>query len=102
MWWISLLVILFLAYILLILFYHQGFERTSIIDNSGAGHTSISIVIPVRNEAANILDLLQDISEQAYAKELFEIIVVDDHSTDQTLSLYISSKKPILNWLSKF
>ncbi len=87
MWWISLLVILFLAYILLILFYHQGFERTPIIDNSGAGHTSISIVIPVRNEAANILNLLQDISEQAYAKELFEIIVVDDHSTDQTLSL---------------
>ncbi len=87
MWWISLLVLLFLAYILLILVYHQGFERTPIVERSAKRHTSISIVIPVRNEAANIAALLQDIREQQYSIELFEIIVVDDHSTDQTLQL---------------
>lgn len=92
MWWISLLVLLFLAYILLILVYHQGFERTPIVERGAKGHTSISIVIPVRNEAENIISLLQDILEQQYSKDLYEIIVVDDHSTDETFVLVQSFK----------
>jgi cellulose synthase/poly-beta-1,6-N-acetylglucosamine synthase-like glycosyltransferase len=93
MWWVALLVLLFLAYTLLILVYHQGFERTTVISNSSVGHTSISIVIPIRNEAANIVDLLADIKEQNYSVELFEVIVVDDHSTDNTLSLVQAFKE---------
>ena len=92
MWWIQLLVLLFLVYILLILIYHQGFIRTIILKPEQAPHTSFSIVIPVRNEAENILSLLQDIKEQNYPLHLFEVIVVDDHSTDETLHLLLEYK----------
>jgi cellulose synthase/poly-beta-1,6-N-acetylglucosamine synthase-like glycosyltransferase len=87
MWWVALLVLIFLAYIFLILVYHQGFERTLVIPNETRGHTSVSIVIPVRNESANIAALLEDIKEQNYPRELYEVIVVDDHSTDDTLPI---------------
>ncbi|WP_238395867.1 glycosyltransferase [Pontibacter pudoricolor] len=47
----------------------------------------LSIIIPVRNEAANILSLLQDLEKQHYPKLLFEVIVVDDHSEDETRTI---------------
>ncbi len=50
-------------------------------------HTKISIIIPARNEEANIGKLLVALSNQSYPKELVEIIVVDDHSTDNTSSI---------------
>ncbi len=48
-----------------------------------------TIVIPVRNEADSILELLQDMDEQRIGKETypankFEVIVVDDASEDST------------------
>lgn len=46
---------------------------------------SITVVIPVRNEAENIQHLLDDLSQQTYPK--FEVIVADDSSTDNTLSI---------------
>ena len=49
--------------------------------------TTISVIIPVRNEAANIVALLRDLEAQQYPKELLEVLVVDDHSTDNTVQL---------------
>lgn len=45
----------------------------------------ISVIIPVRNEALNIGNLLNDLLLQEFRK--FEIIVVNDHSEDETLSV---------------
>jgi chlorobactene glucosyltransferase len=42
----------------------------------------VSILIPARNEAANILTLLQSIHEQDYQN--YEVIVLDDDSLDDT------------------
>ncbi len=47
----------------------------------------ISVIIPVRNEAENILLLLQDLEKQTYSKHKFEVIVADDDSTDDTLKI---------------
>lgn len=44
----------------------------------------VSVVIAVRNEAENIGALIEDLSKQTYPKSLFEVIIVDDHSTDGT------------------
>jgi dolichol-phosphate mannosyltransferase len=44
----------------------------------------VSIVIPVHNEADNILSLLEEIVAAMSLTEAYEIIVVDDGSTDQT------------------
>lgn len=47
----------------------------------------VSVLIPVRNEAANIAQLVNDILAQDYPKEKLEIIVIDDHSTDDTAAI---------------
>lgn len=47
----------------------------------------ISLIIPARNEETNIGKLLAALSNQSYPKELTEIIVVDDHSTDNTATI---------------
>lgn len=49
--------------------------------------TKISVIIPARNEAENILKCLHSILNQNYPASLFEIIVVDDHSEDETAFL---------------
>jgi cellulose synthase/poly-beta-1,6-N-acetylglucosamine synthase-like glycosyltransferase len=49
--------------------------------------TKVSILIPARNEAANILACLESISQQSYPTPLFEVIVLDDHSEDDTFFL---------------
>lgn len=47
----------------------------------------LSVIIPVRNEAANIHVLLSDLQVQYLPKKHFEVIVVDDASTDRTAEI---------------
>jgi len=49
--------------------------------------TTLSILIPARNEAQNIGKTLDAILAQNYPSHLFEIIVIDDHSTDDTATI---------------
>lgn len=49
--------------------------------------TSITVIIPVRNESEGIRQLLQDLSQQCYPQHLLQVLVVDDHSDDQTTAL---------------
>ncbi len=46
--------------------------------------TRISVVIPVRDEAATIGQLIEDLNDQRYTSTLFEVLVVNDSSTDDT------------------
>ena len=54
--------------------------RITVKNNEG-----VSVVVAARNEAENINDLLQDLSQQTYEK--FEVILVDDHSSDDTAKI---------------
>ncbi|MEQ8323400.1 MAG: glycosyltransferase [Vicingaceae bacterium] len=45
---------------------------------------SLSIVIPFRNEEKNLKSLLKELNRQSYAKNLIEVIAVDDHSEDNS------------------
>lgn len=47
--------------------------------------TGLSVVIPVRNEAENILPLIEEIDAALQGSIDYEIIYVDDGSTDETL-----------------
>lgn len=47
----------------------------------------MTVVIPVHDEEANILPLLAEIRQQLDGRYLYEVIVVDDHSTDGTEAL---------------
>lgn len=47
----------------------------------------ISVIIPVRNEAAHIGVLLNDLERQTLARQHFEVWVMDDASTDKTAEI---------------
>ncbi len=44
----------------------------------------ISVIVPAYNEAGNIANCLASLVQQTFPREQYEIIVVDDGSTDQT------------------
>src|SRR5216117_732871 len=80
--------ILFLLYTILLLWFWRAWISIppfiGLIKNRS---TQFSIIIPARNEELNIENLLNALKNQEYPKEKFEIIVVDDHSTDGTAAV---------------
>ena len=98
-------VALFAGYAVLIIYYRQcwqqipDYQPTKQYNKNGPGitiennTTKITIIIPARNEAQHIGRCLQSIIQQTYPAELFEVIVVDDHSTDNTAAIVQSLAK---------
>lgn len=56
------------------------------IDTDFSPSVKISVVIAARNEAQNIIDCLKALDKIIYPKELMEIILINDHSEDNTVS----------------
>ena len=52
--------------------------------DAGPSRTKISVLVPARNEQANIAACIDSLSRQSYPRHLYEVIVIDDHSTDRT------------------
>lgn len=72
-------------YVLLIGSFCWGFERvTSFVPSSVKAKTRFTIIVPFRNEAQNLPFLLASISCLDYPKAMFEVILVDDDSTDDS------------------
>jgi cellulose synthase/poly-beta-1,6-N-acetylglucosamine synthase-like glycosyltransferase len=53
----------------------------------------VSIIIAARNEEMNIVQCIKSLIAQTYPENKFEIIITDDHSTDQTVSIIKSFQK---------
>jgi glycosyltransferase involved in cell wall biosynthesis len=70
--------------------------QTERMMTSAEGRPEFSVVAPVRNEAANVETLIQEIS-QALAGRAFEIIFVDDSSQDDTRARLFALKSKIPN-----
>jgi cellulose synthase/poly-beta-1,6-N-acetylglucosamine synthase-like glycosyltransferase len=64
--------------------------------------TFISVVIPARNEAAHIQECLESILDVDYPPHLYEVTVIDDHSTDHTARLVEGFSQVRLLSLSDF
>lgn len=84
--------ILLILYSLLILFYWYGWSRMREFKEHFEPIVKFSIVIPARNEAEHISKCLDGILDQDYPDALFEIIVVNDHSSDNTAEVVDSYK----------
>lgn len=83
-WTVSLLLIcLYIAFIFL---YIRYWKKLSFFKFTEGYHpkTVISVLIPARNEQDYILHCLNAIVKGNYPQTLFEIIVIDDHSDDET------------------
>ena len=76
-------------YLLMVMYYFVGWLRLkkSETGNQKSNLLFVSIVIPTRNESEYIQACLESIFKQNYPKEKFEVVVVDDYSTDPTLRL---------------
>lgn len=81
--------ILLLSYSLLLLYYKILWDTVDEVQTPSRTKpkTKISIIIAARNEEDNIGRLLDSIQAQKYPDKLFEILVVDDFSTDETASI---------------
>ena len=76
-------------YSLLLLYYKIQWdvhEEVS-LDKDFSPSTFVTILIPARNEAANIGHLLKSLLEQDYPKKLMQLIVIDDFSEDNTAEI---------------
>jgi len=89
---------LFVAYGLLIDYYRKAWTAIPEFEASAhSGHTPISVLIPVRNEEANIAQCLESLSRQSYSKSLYQVIIIDDHSTDATHAIIAGLQLPGMN-----
>jgi cellulose synthase/poly-beta-1,6-N-acetylglucosamine synthase-like glycosyltransferase len=83
--WIITLTSLIL-YILKLIQYNTGWKKVIEFEPfNNPDKTFVSIIIPVRNEEDKIKRLLEDLLKQDYPKQLFEVILVNDHSGDLTI-----------------
>ncbi len=81
---------LFILYSILVIYYWRAFisiPDTKDLNEEIAIENSlvyISVIIPARNEEDNIGILLNALQEQTLSQDRFEVIVINDHSTDKT------------------
>ena len=81
-------IVLLLVYGILFQYYSSWWSAfPEFITGRQAPSIKISVIVPARNEEANIAACLQSICAQDYPAALFQIIVVDDHSTDKTYEI---------------
>ncbi len=88
---IIVLSIVLLVYVVLIAELIWGFGKVkTFIRTDAVPKNSFSIIVPFRNEEKNLRKLLRSISDLNYPKELFELIMVDDFSKDNSERVYIN------------
>lgn len=74
-------------YTLFVLFFLSGLRRTKVNKKNITNWPTAAIVIAARNEETNLPNLFQDLAQLDYPKELLDIVIADDRSSDNTWSL---------------
>ncbi len=75
------------VYILFVLFFLTGLRKLKPVANQITDWPHVSVVVAARNEEQNLANLLQDFSQLDYPTDKLDIIIVDDRSSDKTLSI---------------
>ena len=65
----------------------KAFQDFTVVDAAPSSTLTISVIVPARNEAANIAACLHSICRQQYPRHLLQVIIIDDHSTDDTFAI---------------
>lgn len=73
--------VFFVIYLLMLLQMNIAWHRLPLREKNSIKHLKVSVVIPFRNEAAHLQQLVDDLNRQSYPD--FEVLFVNDHSTDQ-------------------
>jgi len=81
-------IIIFLSYSILIGIITIGWLKLKVFRHVvPSPEVIVSIIVAARDESVNINRLLNSLLNQDYPSHLYEIIIVDDHSTDNTTHL---------------
>lgn len=82
------IVIISALYYFLIIYLIIGFDKVTLFTITEVSlNQEFSIVIPFRNEAKNMIHLINSLSQINYDKTRFEILFIDDDSTDDSVKL---------------
>jgi len=74
-----------IAYFLLILWFYLGWRKLRTTQHLKTFNpVTVSVVVAVRNEEGNIEKLIRDLLTQDFDNEMFEILIINDHSEDYT------------------
>lgn len=77
-----------ILYVLLVFYLLRGWKNIEFFSKENCNPTTkVSILIAARNEERNIKATIECLLAQSYPKALTEIIIVDDHSTDNTAEI---------------
>jgi len=88
-------IILIISYSLIIIFFFIGlfiYREKRISEKK-----FVSVVIPTLNEENNIKNIISDLKKQSYPTNLFEIIIIDDNSKDNTVKIIRSYQQDMNN-----
>lgn len=81
-------IIIFGCYAVLVMLLLFGWARAMEMESKPAAEEKkISVIIPFRNEEANLPALISSLQSQVYPTEKFEVVLVNDHSTDESFVL---------------
>jgi len=99
MWVITLVItaVVSLNYAFLILFFRRGWKKLPSNVKPSKGNTFISVLIPVRNEQENIPVLIKQLKKQSYQNGLWEVLFINDHSTDNSVILISQNSNQLKN-----
>ncbi len=81
------------AYFAFFLILSWKWHRIGTAKAVGPASTKFSVVVAVRDEAANLPATLDALANQAYPPSHYEVIFVDDHSTDGTAALITNHRE---------
>ena len=81
-------IIISILYVSLILLFIIGFDKLPVLKNDKTiAKNTFSIVIPFRNEAESLPTLLNSLKQLNYEPQLFEILLMNDSSTDDSCEI---------------
>lgn len=86
-WWWLAGAVFPLAYALMMAWLWRGWRRLPEVQPAGAPLTAFTVVVPARNESRHLARCLEALCAQDYPRPRFRIVVVDDHSEDETAAI---------------
>ena len=86
-----------IGYAIFSLYLLKGWKRIPFVhaDSTYVPSTSVAVIVPMRNEEAELKLILTDLLNQDYPKELLTIYLADDGSTDGTPAI-------ISDWIERY
>lgn len=79
-----------LHYLFFLINIYKGLGRLDTVEIKTYAPEFLSVIIPFRNESSNLAASVQSLENQDYPNDKYEVIYVNDHSSDDSLALLTS------------